>query len=166
VAARSKPWTFLVRSKAEIMGSNPTQGMDVCVRLFCVCVVRFVGSSHATGWYPVQGVLPKVQRLRNWKTAKVHKGCRETISVIMTTVPLSLDLELMLIIIEKGDVNVPIYLYIFSKRGDFLLILWIFHNFGQRGLLLSRLSKKQNRNHLNIIYFNTICYPSWRTVWL
>jgi hypothetical protein len=20
------------------MGSNPTQGMDVCVRLFCVCV--------------------------------------------------------------------------------------------------------------------------------
>jgi hypothetical protein len=30
------------------MGSNPTQGMDVCVRLFCVCAVLCVGSGLAT----------------------------------------------------------------------------------------------------------------------
>jgi hypothetical protein len=36
-------------SKAEIVGSNPIQGMDVCVRLFCVCVVVCVGSGLATG---------------------------------------------------------------------------------------------------------------------
>jgi hypothetical protein len=27
------------RSNAGMVGSNPTEGMDVCVRLFCVCVV-------------------------------------------------------------------------------------------------------------------------------
>jgi hypothetical protein len=32
------------RSEAGIVGSNPTQGTDVCVRLFCVCVVLCVGS--------------------------------------------------------------------------------------------------------------------------
>jgi hypothetical protein len=31
------------------MGSNPTQGMDVCVLLFCVSVVLCVGSGLATG---------------------------------------------------------------------------------------------------------------------
>jgi hypothetical protein len=45
VAARSKAWTVLARSDAEIMGSNPTQGMDVwCVygmRLFCLCCPVF-----------------------------------------------------------------------------------------------------------------------------
>jgi hypothetical protein len=38
VTARSKVWTVFARSNAGIGGSNPTQGMDVCVRLFCVCV--------------------------------------------------------------------------------------------------------------------------------
>jgi hypothetical protein len=40
--------------------------MDVCLRLFCVCV----GSGLATGWFPVQGVLPTVLRLRNWSETK------------------------------------------------------------------------------------------------
>jgi hypothetical protein len=35
VAARSKTWTVFARSNIGIVGSNPTQGMDVCV-LFCV----------------------------------------------------------------------------------------------------------------------------------
>jgi hypothetical protein len=35
MAARSKAWTELARSNTWIVGSNPTQGMDVCV---CVCV--------------------------------------------------------------------------------------------------------------------------------
>jgi hypothetical protein len=34
VAARSKARTVFVRSDAGIMGSNPTQGIDVCVYAF------------------------------------------------------------------------------------------------------------------------------------
>jgi hypothetical protein len=37
------------RSNTGIVGSNPTQVMDVCVCLFCVCVVLYVGSGVATG---------------------------------------------------------------------------------------------------------------------
>jgi hypothetical protein len=42
VTERSKAWTIFARSNAGIVGSNPTQGMDVCVyvysmlMLFCV----------------------------------------------------------------------------------------------------------------------------------
>jgi hypothetical protein len=50
VDARSKAWTVFARSDAGIVSSNPTQVMDVCVRLFCVCVVLCVGSGLATGW--------------------------------------------------------------------------------------------------------------------
>jgi hypothetical protein len=35
---RSKAWTVFARSNAGNMGSNPTQGIDVYVRLFCVYV--------------------------------------------------------------------------------------------------------------------------------
>jgi hypothetical protein len=42
VAVRSKAWTVFARSNAEIMGSNPTQGMDVCVCLFWVCMLSCV----------------------------------------------------------------------------------------------------------------------------
>jgi hypothetical protein len=34
---------------AGFVGSNPTPGIDVCVRLFCVCAVLCVGSGHVTG---------------------------------------------------------------------------------------------------------------------
>jgi hypothetical protein len=50
--------------------------MDVCVRLFSVCVVLCVGSGLAKGWSPVQGVLPTMYRLRNWKSGQGPKGCR------------------------------------------------------------------------------------------
>jgi hypothetical protein len=46
------PITVAARSKASntrIVDSNPTRGMDVCVHLFCVCVVLCVGSGLATG---------------------------------------------------------------------------------------------------------------------
>jgi hypothetical protein len=39
--------------------------MSVCV--YSVCVVLRVGRGLATGWSPVQGVLPTVYRSRNWK---------------------------------------------------------------------------------------------------
>jgi hypothetical protein len=43
-------------------------------RCLCAFILRFVlscvSSGHATGWYPVQGVLPIVLRLRNWSETK------------------------------------------------------------------------------------------------
>jgi hypothetical protein len=35
----------------------------VCMRLFCICVVLCLGSGLATGWSPVQGVLPSVKMI-------------------------------------------------------------------------------------------------------
>jgi hypothetical protein len=76
VAARSKAWTVFARSNTGIVGSNPTRGMDVCVRSFCVCVVLCVGWGLATRWSSVQGVPPTMYRLRNWKSGQGTKGCR------------------------------------------------------------------------------------------
>jgi hypothetical protein len=42
VAARSKAWTVFVRSNAGIVGSNPTQGMDVCAWVYSVFVLSCV----------------------------------------------------------------------------------------------------------------------------
>jgi hypothetical protein len=76
VAARSKTWTVFARSNTGVMDSNPTKGMDVCVRLFCAYVVLCVGRGLATGWSPVQGVLPTVYGLRNWNSGQgPTKGC-------------------------------------------------------------------------------------------
>jgi hypothetical protein len=74
VAAQSKTWTVFDRSNAGIVGSNTTQGMDVCVRLLCVCVVLCVGSGLATGWSPVQGILLTVYRLGDWKSGQGPQG--------------------------------------------------------------------------------------------
>jgi hypothetical protein len=69
VAARSEAWTVFARSNTRVLGSNPTRGMDVCVRLFCVCVVLCVGRGLATGWSPIQGVLLSVHNITKLKTA-------------------------------------------------------------------------------------------------
>jgi hypothetical protein len=71
VAPRSKAWTVFARSNAGIVVSNPTQGMDVCVRLFCVCAVLCVGTGLATVWSPARGVLPTVYTIK-----KLKKGTR------------------------------------------------------------------------------------------
>jgi hypothetical protein len=65
--ARSKAWTVFDRSNAEIVGSNPSQGTNVCVHLFCVRVVLCVGSALAKGWSPAQCVLPTVCRIKKLK---------------------------------------------------------------------------------------------------
>jgi hypothetical protein len=57
---RSKAWTVFARSNVGIVDSNPTQGMDVCVCVYTVCVVLCVGSGIATGSSLVQGVLPSM----------------------------------------------------------------------------------------------------------
>jgi hypothetical protein len=68
VIVRSKAWTVFARSNAGFVGRNPTQGMDVCLSLFCVCVVSCSG--FTSGWSPVQGALPTVYRLGNWSEMK------------------------------------------------------------------------------------------------
>jgi hypothetical protein len=43
----------------------------LCVCLFCVCAVLCLGRGLATGWSPVQGLLPTVYRIKELKkTAK------------------------------------------------------------------------------------------------
>jgi hypothetical protein len=49
VAARSRALNVFARSDTGIVGSNPTQGMGVFVRLFCVCAVVCADSGLATG---------------------------------------------------------------------------------------------------------------------
>jgi hypothetical protein len=51
-AARSKARNVFIHSNTPIIVSNPSRGMDVCIRLFCVCVVLCVGSGLATGLIP------------------------------------------------------------------------------------------------------------------
>jgi uncharacterized membrane protein len=85
VAAEFIAWTFFVRSNAAIVGSNPTQGIGVYVRIFWVCVVLCVGRGLATGWSLIQIVLPTVYRgPRNWKSGQGPTyGCRATIIIII-----------------------------------------------------------------------------------
>jgi hypothetical protein len=63
-------WTVFARSNSGIVGSNPNQGMNVFVQLFCVYVVLRVGSGLATGLSLVEGVLLTVYRLGNWKSGQ------------------------------------------------------------------------------------------------
>jgi hypothetical protein len=76
VAAWSKAWTVFALSNTGVVDSNPTGDMDVCVRLFCVCVVLRVGSGLATDWCPIQGVLPSVYNIKKLKSDQGPKGCR------------------------------------------------------------------------------------------
>jgi len=66
VAARSKAWVC-GRSPAEIMGSNPTGGMDVCL-LWVLCVVRGLCDKLITS----RGVLPTVMRRCVWSRNLVN----------------------------------------------------------------------------------------------
>jgi hypothetical protein len=67
VAERSKACTVFARSEDGIVGSNPTQDMDVwCV---CVCVFLCLGRGLATSWSPVQGDLPSVNDQETEKSA-------------------------------------------------------------------------------------------------
>jgi hypothetical protein len=69
VTARSKKWTVFARS-------NPTRGMDVCLRLFCVYVVLSVGSGFATDWFQSKEFYWMCIGLRNWKRGQGLKSCR------------------------------------------------------------------------------------------
>jgi hypothetical protein len=75
VAARSKAWTVFSRSDTGIVGLNPTWGVDVCVRLFCVCAVLCAGSGLTTGWCPPKEsyrLCKKIKKLKKWRRS--NKG--------------------------------------------------------------------------------------------
>jgi hypothetical protein len=84
-AARFKSWTVFDRSNTGVVGSNPTRGVDVYMRLFSVYVVLCVGRGLATGWSSVQGVIRTEYRLRNKKKKNCQvpiNGCRTRIECL------------------------------------------------------------------------------------
>jgi hypothetical protein len=83
VAVRSKAWTVFACLNTGIVGSNPTQGMDVCIMcLFCVCVL-YLGRGLATGWSPVQESHRLRIGSRNRKNGQgPTKGCRAIIIIV------------------------------------------------------------------------------------
>jgi hypothetical protein len=71
LASRSKAWTAFALSKTGVGGSNPTQNVNVCVRLFHVCTVLCAGSGLASGWSPgPRSPTDCVKRSRNWKSGQ------------------------------------------------------------------------------------------------
>jgi hypothetical protein len=58
------------------MGSNPTRGIDVCLYLFCVCVV-LCGNGLASGWSTVQGVLPTPYKIHSFIINSEWEQARE-----------------------------------------------------------------------------------------
>jgi hypothetical protein len=49
-------------------------GVCVCVRLFCACVVLYLGRGLTTGWSLVQGVLPTVYRSKEKRKPRHRKS--------------------------------------------------------------------------------------------
>jgi hypothetical protein len=77
MAAQSEAGTVFARSNAGIVGSNPTQGMGVGVRLFCVCVVLCVVAALRRDDHPSKESYRLCIGLRNWKIGQSQtKGCR------------------------------------------------------------------------------------------
>jgi hypothetical protein len=73
VAARLKAWTVFARSTLGSWLRIPLKAwMSLCV--YSVCVVLCVGSGLATGWSPVQEVLPTIYRRGNWKSGQGPQG--------------------------------------------------------------------------------------------
>jgi hypothetical protein len=80
VAVRCNAWTAFARPDVGIVGSNPTQVIDVCIMcvLFCVCVVLCVGKGLATGWSPVQRVLQTMYSLTELSPSWEAANCAAT----------------------------------------------------------------------------------------
>jgi hypothetical protein len=75
VAARHKAWTVFVHPNTGIVDSNPTWGMDVCVRIFCVCAALCAGIGFETGWSPSKESYRLCQRslTHSWSLALPEK---------------------------------------------------------------------------------------------
>jgi predicted anti-sigma-YlaC factor YlaD len=76
VAGMSKAWTVFAGSNTGIVGWNVTQGMDICTRLFCVCVVMCIGSGLGRDDPSSKESYRLCIELRNWKRGQgPTKGC-------------------------------------------------------------------------------------------
>jgi hypothetical protein len=74
VSARSKAWTVFARPNTGIVGSNPTWGMDVNIRLFYVCAVLCMQvAALRRADSPPKESYQLCVGLRNWKAAKVQQ---------------------------------------------------------------------------------------------
>jgi hypothetical protein len=67
VATLSEAWTIFTRSNSAVVSSNPIPVIDVCVCLFCVCVVQCVGSCLATRISPSKESYRLFIGFINWK---------------------------------------------------------------------------------------------------
>jgi hypothetical protein len=86
VRARAGASTIFARSNVTVVSSNPTRGMDVCVCIYSVCVVRCVGRGLAMGSVSCQGVLPNLYSIRKLKKCQGPKnGCRDITTTTTTT---------------------------------------------------------------------------------
>jgi hypothetical protein len=65
VGARSEAWNIFAHKNTEIMDSNSTRGMDVCV--YSVFVLSCIGIGLVTGWSPVQLVLPTLCKIHSFR---------------------------------------------------------------------------------------------------
>jgi hypothetical protein len=65
VTAKSNALNVFATSNTGIVGSKPTRGMDVCLRLFCLCRQRF-----CVGLIPRPRSPTDWLRLRNWSETK------------------------------------------------------------------------------------------------
>jgi hypothetical protein len=70
VAARAEARTVSVHLSTGVMGSNPTQGMDVSLLLFRVCAVMCIGSALATDLASSKESYRLCVRLRNCKIGR------------------------------------------------------------------------------------------------
>jgi hypothetical protein len=59
---RNRPITVAARLNTGIVGSNPTQDMDIC--LYSEFVLSRVGTGLATDWSPVQGDLASIYEIQ------------------------------------------------------------------------------------------------------
>jgi hypothetical protein len=70
VAARSKAWSVFTHSDVGIVGSNPTEDINICLRLFCVCVLCRLGPCIGLPPPPCPKSPTYCLRLRNWSETK------------------------------------------------------------------------------------------------
>jgi hypothetical protein len=74
VAARSRASNVFPRSNTGVLGSNPAQGMDVCLRSFCVCVA-LCSQRHCVGLIPRPGSPTDSLKIKKLKWNCVFHGC-------------------------------------------------------------------------------------------
>jgi hypothetical protein len=63
-ATPSKLRNIFACSNSGTVGSNPTRGKCICI--YCTYVLSSVGSSLATGWCLVQGILPNIYKFHSF----------------------------------------------------------------------------------------------------